>query len=425
MKKLFVAAILCGLLTDLSYGAGFALYEFSGRSTAMGGAVMANKAEAASLATNPALITELDGTNIQLGATVVTAHAETTIENAYTHTSASRSLERDVWMLPNLYVTHKWSDDISFGLGAFSRYGLGGTYKDNGNWYGSNLAYKVKLETFSFTPTIAIKANEQLSMAMGLEAMTIDFTQNSRYVADAPYSFIPNNSYEIHGTGVSWGGNFSLLYRPEWAEKWSIGALYRSKVKQNLDGYIHTSTGKTITDVNDPTQEIVRNSGAAGAINLPDSISTGISFQATDDWVLEAGIVGTFWSSYDQIIIEYTEGDEQAPTIHNRKEYKDTYRLNFGTEYMLTPVWAVRAGYVFDKSPIDKHAMDTLVPVDDRHIASVGFGYKGETWSADFAYAHIFARDLTGTSSHQFDNVPMKYSNGRSDMFALTVGYKF
>ena len=81
MKKLFTAAILCGLLTNLSYGAGFALYEFSGRSTAMGGAVMANKAEAASLATNPALITELDGTNIQLGATVVTAHAETTVEN--------------------------------------------------------------------------------------------------------------------------------------------------------------------------------------------------------------------------------------------------------------------------------------------------------------------------------------------------------
>ena len=425
MKKLLTAVVLCGLVTNLSYGAGFALYEFSGRSTAMGGAVIANQAEAASLASNPALITELEGTQIQLGGTVVTAHAQTTIQNYYTKSHASRSLERDVWFLPNLYVTHKWSDDISFGLGAFSRYGLGGTYKNAESWYGSNLAYKVKLETFSFTPTIAIKACDELSLAMGLEAMTIDFTQNSRYVADAPSPLIPNNSYEIHGTGISWGGNFSLLYRPQWAERWSVGAMYRSKVKQNLDGYIHTSTGTTITSVTDPTQEIVRNSSAAGAINLPDSISTGIAFQATDNWVLEAGIVGTFWSSYDQIIIEYTDGDELAPTIHNRKNYKDTYRLNFGTEYMLTPVWAVRAGYVFDKSPINKHAMDTLVPVDDRHIASVGFGYKGKTWSADFAYAHIFARDLTGTSSPQFNSIPMKYSHGRSDMFALTVGYKF
>lgn len=412
MKKLLTAAILCGLLTDLSYGAGFALYEFSGRSTAMGGAVMANQAEAASLATNPALITELEGTNIQLGATVVTAHARTSVAGQ------TRSLQRDVWTLPNFYITHKWSEDVSFGLGAFSRYGLGGTYRNWQNWNGGYLAYKVKLETFSFTPTIAIKANDQLSVAMGLEAMTIDFTQNSR--GQWPLG----STYEIHGTGVSWGGNFSLLYRPDWAEKWSLGALYRSKVKQNLAGYIHTSTGGTITTPPPSLNEIVRNSDADGAINLPDSISTGISFQATDKWVMEAGIVGTFWSSYDQILIEY-ESLELAPTIHNKKLYKDTYRLNFGTEYMLTPTWAVRGGYVFDKSPINKYAMDTLVPVDDRHIVSMGFGYKGQTWSADFAYAHIFGRDLSGTASGQYNSLPMKYSGGRSDMFALTVGYKF
>ena len=180
MKKLLVAALLCGLLTDLSYGAGFALYEFSGRSTAMGGAVMASTAEPASLAVNPALITELEVTQVQLGGTVVTAHARTTINSPLTGKNETRGLQRDVWLLPNFYLTHKWSDEISFGLGGFSRFGLGGTYKDKNSWYGSKLAYKVKLETFSFTPTIAIKADDQLSMAMGLEAMTFYFTQNSR-----------------------------------------------------------------------------------------------------------------------------------------------------------------------------------------------------------------------------------------------------
>ncbi len=402
MKKLLITAVLCGLLTDLSYGAGFALYEFSGRSTAMGGAVMANKAEAASLATNPALITELEGTNIQLGGTVVTAHARTTVAG-YT-----RSLQNDVWVLPNLYLTHKWSDDVSLGLGAFSRYGLGGTYRNWGTWVGSNLAYKVKLETFSFTPTIAIKANDELSIAMGLEAMTIDFTQNSMNSIYPPQG----SRYEIHGTGVSWGGNFSLIYRPQWAEKWSMGAMYRSKIKQNLNGAVNSSA--TIADIN------IHDAPAEGAINLPDSISAGLSFQATEDWVLEAGMVGTFWSSYDQIIIQYKDASA-IPFINPQKLYKDTFRLNFGTEYMLTPVWALRGGYVFDKSPINKSAMDTLVPVDDRHIVSVGLGYKGETWSADFAYAHIFGRDLSGKS---YQGLPMKYSGGRSDMFALTIGYK-
>ena len=403
IKKLVAIVLPFVLFASAAQGAGFALYEFSARTTAMGGATVANKPEAASLAVNPSLITELDGTNVQIGATIVQAHATTTANGS------ARSLEKDIWILPNFYLTHKWSDEISFGLGGFSRYGLGGTYKDPGTWLGSNLAYKVKLETFSFTPTIAVKASDQLSVAMGLEAMTIDFTQNS--IFNAPLT--PNNKYEIHGTGVSWGGNFSLTYRPVWAEKWSIGAMYRSKVKQNLNGRV-SSTG-TFGPIN------IHTSPAEGAINLPDSITTGISFQATEKWVMEAGIVGTFWSSYDQIIIQYKDASA-IPFINPQKLYKDTYRLNFGTEYMLTKNWAVRAGYVFDKSPINKDAMDTLVPVDDRHLVSGGFGYHNDTWSADFAYTHVFGKDLTGVSTNGF---AMKYSDGSSDMVAFTVGYKF
>lgn len=407
LKKLSVVLMLSVLLADLSYGAGFALYEYSARGTAMGGATVANKAEPASLAVNPALITELDGTQAQLGLTVVTANAKTTVAGQ------QRGLKNDVWYLPNFYITQKWSDQVSVGLGGFSRYGLGGEYKNWETWAGSQLAYKVKLETFSFTPTIAVKANDEFSVAMGLEAMVIGFTQNSTLM---PGPAANATAYEISGSGVSWGGNFSFIYRPEWAEKWSLGAMYRTKVKQNLNGRIHAGMEHATRNIFDDD--------AKGAITLPDSLTAGVSFRPTDDLILEAGIVGTFWSAYDQILIEYSDR-ESTPTIHNKKDYKDTYRLNLGAEYNLNPNWAVRAGYVFDKSPINKHEMDTLVPVDDRHIASVGAGYHNDTWSVDLSYSHIFAKNLSGNSNSQFGSVPMKYTDGRSDMYGITVGYKF
>lgn len=410
MKKLSILVLTAGFLSAsaLSYGAGFALYEYSARGTAMGGATMANTAEAASLAINPALITELEGTQIQAGVTVVTAEAKTTVLNQ------SRTLKNDVWYLPNFFITKKWSDQVSLGLGGFSRYGLGGEYNNPvETWLGSNLAYKVKLETFSFTPTIAVKANDEISIAMGLEAMIIGFSQSSYFnLAGASNS----GNFEISGSGVSWGGNFSFIYRPQWAEKWALGAMYRSKVKQNLNGRIDAN-GKNFPAVN------IHDANAEGSIALPDSLSAGISFRPTEQWTLEAGIVGTFWSAYDQILIQYKDS-ETSPVIRNQKKYKDVYRLNFGTEYQLNPNWAVRAGYVFDKSPINRHEMDTLVPVDDRHIASVGLGYKTHTWSVDLAYAHIFSKDLTGHSK-QLQNLPMKYTDGQSDIFALTFGYKF
>lgn len=399
--------MLALLLADFSHAAGFALYEFSARGTAMGGAVMANEAEPASLATNPALITELEGTQAQLGLTAVTAHAKTTVAGQ------ARTLKDDVWMLPNFFVTRKWSNDVTFGLGGFSRYGLGGEYKNWQTWTGSSLAYRVKLETFSFTPTIAIKANDEFSVAMGLEAMVIGFTQNSTLI---PGPLAERTAYKISGSGVSWGGNFSFVYKPEWAEKWALGATYRTKVKQELSGRINAGMEYEARNI--------YSADAKGSISLPDSISAGLSFRPTDNWTLEAGIVGTFWSSYDQILIEYKDM-ENTPTIHNQKDYKDAYRLNLGTEYRVNQNWAVRAGYVYDKSPINERAMDTLVPVDDRHIASIGLGYTSGRWSVDAAYAHVFSKDLTGTTSSQFGNMPVKYSDGRSDMYALTVGYKF
>ena len=414
-KKLTAVLLLSVLLADVSYGAGFALYEFSARSTAMGGAAMANEAEPASLAVNPALITELEGTQAQLGLTAVTADATTSVAGQ------TRSLKNDVWYLPNFFITQKWSDQVSFGLGGFSRYGLGGEYQDPvTSWIGSNLAYKVKLETFSFTPTIAVKASDEFSVAMGLEAMVISFAQNSYFNLPALNPALGNaGPYEISGSGVSWGGNFSFIYKPEWAEKWALGGMYRTKVKQTLNGRIDAGS-VDLAALN------IRSADAEGSISLPDSISAGIAFRPTDAWTLEAGIVGTFWSSYDQILIQYKDitGPTGSPFINNKKKYKDVYRLNFGTEYKLNQNWALRAGYVYDKSPINKHEMDTLVPVDDRHIASIGAGYKTDTWSIDLAYAHIFSRDLSGRSE-QLQNLPVKYTDGKSDMYALTFGYKF
>ena len=414
-KKLTAVLLLSVLLADVSYGAGFALYEFSARSTAMGGAAMANEAEPASLAVNPALITELEGTQAQLGLTAVTADATTSVAGQ------TRSLKNDVWYLPNFFITQKWSDQVSFGLGGFSRYGLGGEYQDPvTSWIGSNLAYKVKLETFSFTPTIAVKASDEFSVAMGLEAMVISFAQNSYFNLPALNPALGNaGPYEISGSGVSWGGNFSFIYKPEWAEKWALGGMYRTKVKQTLNGRIDAGS-VDLAALN------IRSADAEGSISLPDSISAGIAFRPTDAWTLEAGLVGTFWSSYDQILIQYKDitGPTGSPFINNKKKYKDVYRLNFGTEYKLNQNWALRAGYVYDKSPINKHEMDTLVPVDDRHIASIGAGYKTDTWSIDLAYAHIFSRDLSGRSE-QLQNLPVKYTDGKSDMYALTFGYKF
>ena len=91
-------------------------------------------------------------------------------------------------------------------------------------------------------------------------------------------------------------------------------------------------------------------------------------------------------------------------------------------EYKLNKNWAVRAGYVFDKSPINENAMDTMVPMDDRHIASIGAGYAADHWTVDAYYGRIFGENLTGTSYY---GETVEYSHGHSDLYGITIGYKF
>ncbi|MBR2865204.1 MAG: hypothetical protein IKC13_02885, partial [Elusimicrobiaceae bacterium] len=63
------------------------------------------------------------------------------------------------------------------------------------------------------------------------------------------------------------------------------------------------------------------------------------------------------------------------------------------------------------------------------HIASIGAGYSQDRWTLDVYYAHIFAQDLSGTSAQLGKStgtpVPMKYTDGKSEMFGFTFGYKF
>ena len=85
--------------------------------------------------------------------------------------------------------------------------------------------------------------------------MVIGFTHNSTLM---PCAAANATAYEISCSGVSWGGNFSFIYRPEWAEKWSLGAMYRTKVKQNLNGRIHAGMEHAARNIFDDSHYLAR-----------------------------------------------------------------------------------------------------------------------------------------------------------------------
>lgn len=112
------------------------------------------------------------------------------------------------------------------------------------------------------------------------------------------------------------------------------------------------------------------------------------------------------------------------PTSESKKDWKDTWRLNFGAEYQLLDWMAVRAGYIYDQSPMTEEYEDYLVPTDGRHIYSTGLGFTWEAWGLDLAYAYI---DANGRSyeARPGSGVSKSKAYGHSNLFSLSISYEF
>ena len=130
------AAVLLsfGLVAGSVSGAhaeGFAITEWSARGMGLGGGaaggMVARADDPSAVAYNPAGITQIPGTATQLGMAVSALNFDISRK----HTGETVSTSNQVWPIPHFYVTHQINDNWWFGIGAFTRYGLGSQFPDN------------------------------------------------------------------------------------------------------------------------------------------------------------------------------------------------------------------------------------------------------------------------------------------------------
>lgn len=133
--------------------------------------MVARKPDPSCVAYNPALLTRLPGTHMMLGVTSVTPtgsmHTEILGDNA-----AETYLKDSTWFLPHVYFTHQINNRLTFGIGEFTRFGLGFEYPQD--WPGRYNIYSVSLLSASLNPNLAAKLTDELSVAAGVEAIYVN-----------------------------------------------------------------------------------------------------------------------------------------------------------------------------------------------------------------------------------------------------------
>ena len=410
MKRMKLLAGTLGVAAVLAaqnvFGAGFGIYEGSARGNAMGTEITADPASPSVLYNNPAAMTALEGTQVEAGATFIKPNQ--TVSTVTPAGAADNDADSQWWVPPNAYVTHQFNDKVWTGVGVFSRYGLGIDFDDD--WAGRYNCQEATIKSIDVNPSVAFKVIDSLSLAAGLRAEWFEFELTKAIPTGTPFV---DPDLQMNMKGDSWGIGYNLgaFYK---ATDWlSFGLAYDSEIDQEVEGDYST------------THPLLSGGEGSGDITTPGILRFGASAKATEKLTLNAGIIYTMWSSYDQLSIDFDPALlGKVPTSTTEKNWDDVFRYQIGAEYALTDVWALRAGYIYDETPDPDAHVDYIVPGNDRNLVSLGVGYKKGDFSCDLSYTYLMIMDRDISARPEEGVMPGEFSDGDAHLIGISVGYK-
>ena len=431
-RRLRLAAPLAAFVaagTSPAYAGGFYLQEQSPRE--LGRAFSGDAAAADNASTiffNPAGMTELAGTQIELGAQLLF------VKTAQRNQGTSRTVPglptsvpvtgsdggnpfKQPVVVPNGYVSVQLTDSLWAGLGVGSPFGVSVEYDDD--FFGRYDSIKSDVFTVNVQPSLAYKVNDWLSVGGGVDVQYIDVELVNAVPNVSP--LLPDGRLRVTGDDVSVGWNAGALAT---FGKVRLGAHYRSKMAHNLNGRFDLSglTGplaaaNVVTDATAP-------------ITLPDIATVSAMFGVGEP----LRFYGTWrwynWSRFKNIEINPEGGAQQI----SPQNYRDSWSMALGAEYDLNDRVTLRAGTMYDESPIQDAFRTTRVPDGDRTWLTGGIGYRlSDHFTANLSYAHVFVKteDLNRTDSFfqgtpaQVDATIRSTNTGNVDILAFSVGATF
>jgi long-chain fatty acid transport protein len=424
--RALAALAALGLLGSVAQaeGAGFEIYNQGARAMGFAGAYVAQAYDPSAIYFNAAGIGMLRGTHLYLSAGFGNLKTDFTGEGPYPPVGTLETTDRNLGVLPSVYLTHQFAQDWVVGVGFYTQFGTRALWENPDAFTGRYICTDCRIRARNLNPTLAYRIEDRLSVGGGLNMYFSSFDHQQRLLADPNPFPEPTDVAELTIDGASdtsFGWNAGILASP--TENFSIGIHYRSKVAVEYDGEADFNQIPTGNDLVDeavaaslpPRQPILVSH------ELPASLTGGIAIRR-NNWTIEGDIVYTFWSSFDAVTLEYL-GEAGPGTTTLVQDYENVWEGRLGIEYLLSETWAVRGGYAYDHSPQPTTTISPFLHDEDRHVFGLGGTYRYENLQLDlFARYLLFSdRSTDGLSVYEFEGL----YESRSFQLGAAVGYRF
>jgi len=366
--------------------------------TALGivGGRFANLDDASAVRVSPANILKVDQTELLINAAVWNGDIRL---SAASGASVKMS---EPWVYPaSFYVVMPVEPGkLAFGLGVSTPFGLASEYpQDMDLRLRYVLPNESRLLAVDITPAVAFKASESLSFGLGLDIIYSKLTLRQAYPWGVAVPGTRDGLIELEGEG--WGVGAYMGVNWMIAEGHRLSLVGRLPVKITYEGDF-TAEGMP------PVLQglgFTETSRFESEMKFPGSIALGYGVDITDRLTAGFDFQWSANSSHDDIPLLVGNNQALLPSDRVALGWRNSIDLGTGVSYRLSDEWTLRGGYLFSENSQPALDYTPAAAANDRHVMSLGVGWRGKTRGVDVTYAFVYnpTRVISGAAQPAFN----------------------
>jgi long-chain fatty acid transport protein len=394
-RAVFISFLLLAVGTASAHAGGIWLSVQPTPDMGVGGAGSQAAGFDASTATaNPAAMTRLDRSQVEVGIMGIYPDMQFNVKNA-TFGGNDGGNAGYLTPVPTLNYVHSVSPDFKLGIGVGSYFGLGLNYSNE--WAGKYYVQSASFTTLAVSPTIGYRILPWLSVGGGVSVVQGSLSER---VAVNTLLEPGDGRLKYDASDVGYGYNLGVLF--ELSPQSRVGVTYVSQVKmdfkddlrfKNLDGTILGAA--------------LRASGLLDAplkidVTIPAQLSLGAYQALTDKLALVGTVNWQNWSKFGAPEIAVAD----SSTVTADLDYQDTYHAGLGVYYRVADPWLLMAGFGYDTSPTSSSSQRSpVLPLGATFTYSAGVQYD---WNKDFSVGAAYALIDAGSAKVSRSGGPLK-----------------
>lgn len=394
---LAVAIVLLAASPNQARAGAFALTEHNAVGLGVGFSSAAMAADASTTYFNPAGLTRIEAPQIIAVAHVIRFKANFTNNGSNTAglfpiAGGNGGDAGATEFIPNIYYAQPLTDSFAFGIGLSAPWGLETNYEDG--WVGRYHALKTRIESINLNPSFAWRMTEALSFGAGFNVQQVKAELgNAIDFGLAGFSlgipgFLPGNAdgkVAISGDSVEYGWNAGFLL--ETAPGTRFGIHYRADMTHQVEG------SAVFTGVPGPFAPAFPNQDAKASLPVPDILSVHAMHQFGTAWTVTADYSLFGFGSLKSLDVDFSS--PATPDASLRQDWRDAAIYSAGVHWRATGSLTLRAGYVYNESPVTNPALRSpRIPDSNRRWITLGGSWQAPSgFTVHAGYAKVSFSD--------------------------------